>query len=154
VLWTASWLVGPGFAVGTGSSVGPFGTALGPVPPIPLFGAIPADGSPVGWLGLLAPLAAGLLAGMLTHRRIRRVLRDWWAVLVGIAAGVLGGLVIGVLAAWSSGAGGPGRLADLGPDGLQVGIWAGIQFAVAIVVGMLVDAQVQAFGRRREPLSR
>ena len=97
---------------------------------------------------------ASFLLGMLTHRRIRRVLRDWWAVLVGIAAGLLGGLVIGVLAAWSSGAGGPGRLADLGPDGLQVGIWAGIQFAVAIVVGMLVDAQVQAFGRRREPLSR
>jgi len=154
VLWTASWLIGPGFAAGTGSSVGPFGTVLGPVPPIPLFGAIPTEPSPVGWLGLLVPLAAGFAAGVLTHRRIRGVLRDWRAVLVGIGAGLLGGLVLGLLAAWSSGAGGPGRLADLGPDGLQVGVWAAVQLSIAIVVGMLVDAQLEAFARRRQPLSR
>ena len=154
VVWAASWLVGPGFAVGAGSSVSPFTTALGPVPPIPLFGAIPAEASPVGWLGLVAPLAAGLLAGMLTHRRIGRVLRDWWAVLVGIGAGILGGLVMGLLAAWSAGAGGPGRLVALGPDGLQVGIWSAVAFCVAIVIGMLVDAQVEALTRRRLPLSR
>ncbi|HWL01266.1 MAG TPA: DUF6350 family protein [Microbacteriaceae bacterium] len=154
VIWTASWLVGPGFAVGAGSSVSPFATALGPVPPIPLFGAIPAEAPPLAWVLLIAPLAAGLVAGMLTHRRISRVLRDWWAVLVGIGAGVLGGVIMGLLAAWSAGAGGPGRLVDLGPDGLQVGIWAAIAFCVAIVIGMLVDAQVEAFARRRLPLSR
>jgi len=154
VLWTASWLVGPGFSVGTGSSVGPFATTLGPVPPIPLFGAIPPEPSPVGWLLLLAPLLAGLVAGMLTRRRIGRVLRDWWAVLVGLGAGVLGGVAMGVLAWWSGGAGGPGRLAELGPDGVQVGAWAGVEFAVAIVIGMLVDVQVDAFARRRQPLSR
>lgn len=154
VLWTASWLVGPGFAVGTGSAVGPFATVVGPVPPIPLFAAIPADTSPIGWFALLAPLGAGLIAGMLTHRRIRGVLRDWSAVLVGIGSGLLGGLIIGLLAGWSAGAGGPGRLADLGPDGVQVGIWAAVQFSVAIVVGMLVDAQLEAFARRRQPLSR
>jgi len=154
VIWTASWLVGPGFAVGAGSSVSPFATSLGPVPPIPLFGAIPPESSPVAWMLLIAPLAAGLLAGVLTHRRISRVLRDWWAVLVGIAAGVLGGVMMGLLAAWSAGAGGPGRLVALGPDGLQVGIWAAVEFGVAIVVGMLVHAQVEAFSRRRLPLSR
>ena len=154
VIWTASWLVGPGFAVGAGSSVSPFATSLGPVPPIPLFGAIPPESSPVAWMLLIAPLAAGLLAGVLTHRRISRVLRDWWAVLVGIAAGVLGGVMMGLLAAWSAGAGGPGRLVALGPDGLQVGIWAAVEFGVAIVVGMLVHAQIEAFSRRRLPLSR
>jgi len=154
VIWAASWLVGPGFAVGTGSSVSPFATLLGPVPPIPLFGAIPAEAPPLAWVLLIAPLAAGLVAGMLTHRRISPVLRDWWAVLVGIGAGILGGVMMGVLAAWSAGAGGPGRLVGLGPDGVQVGIWAAIEFCVAIVVGMLVHAQVEAFSRRRLPLSR
>jgi len=154
VLWTASWLVGPGFAVGTGSIVGPFATSLGPVPPLPIFGAIPPESTAVGWLGLVAPLAAGLVAGILTHRRLRPVLRDWRAVLVGIAAGLLGGFIIGLLASWSGGAAGPGRLADLGPDGLQVGVWAGVEFAAAIVIGMLVDAQLEAFARRRQPLSR
>lgn len=154
VLWTASWLVGPGFAVGAGSSVSPFATSLGPVPPIPLFGAIPAEVPTLGWLLLIAPLAAGLVAGLLTHRRISAVLRDWWAVLVGIAAGVLGGAIMGLLAAFSAGAGGPGRLGSLGPDGVQVGIWAGIAFAISIVFGMLVDAQLESFTRRRLPLSR
>lgn len=154
VIWTASWLVGPGFAVGAGSSVSPFATALGPMPPIPLFGAIPPEASPLGWLLLIAPLLAGLVAGMLTHRRIGHVLHDWWAVLVGIGAGILGGAMMGLLAAWSAGAGGPGRLVALGPDGLQVGIWAAIAFCVAIVIGMLVDAQVEAFSRRGLPLSR
>lgn len=154
VLWTASWLVGPGFAVGTGSAAGPFATVLGPVPPIPLFGAIPPESSAVSPLGLIAPLAAGVLAGILTHRRIHRVLRDWWAVLVGVGAGLLGGVLMGLLAAWSSGAGGPGRLADLGPDGVQVGVWAAVEFVVAIVVGMLLSAQMEAFARRRQPLSR
>src|SRR5690606_39249845 len=114
------WLVGPGFAVGAGSSVSPFATALGPVPPIPLFGAIPAEASPIARVALIAPLVAGLVAGILTHRRINHVLRDWWAVLVGIGAGVLGGAVMGLFAWWSAGAGGPGRLAVLGPDGVQV----------------------------------
>ena len=154
VIWAASWLVGPGFAVGAGSSVSPFATLLGPVPPIPLFGAIPPESSPLAWVLLIAPLAAGLLAGILTHRRINHVIQDWWAVLVGIGAGLLGGLMIGLLAAWSAGAGGPGRLAALGPDGLQVGIWAAIEFSVAIVLGMLVNAQVESFTRRRLPLSR
>ena len=154
VIWVASWLVGPGFAVGAGSSVGPFGTALGPIPPVPLLGAIPPETVPLGWLGLLAPLAAGLVAGILAHRRIRAVLRDWWAVLVGVGGGVVGGLVVGLLAAWSGGAGGPGRLAVLGPDGAQVGVWAGVEFAASIVVGMLVDAQFAAAERRRLPLSR
>ncbi len=154
VLWTASWLVGPGFAVGTGSTVGPFATMLGPVPPLPVFGAIPSESTAVGWLALIAPLAAGLIAGMLTHRRIRWAIRDWWAVLVGIVAGVLAGFVIGILASWSGGAAGPGRLVDLGPDGAQVGVWAGVEFAVAIVLGMLVEAQIEAFARRRQPLSR
>jgi len=67
---------------------------------------------------------------------------------------VVGGIAMGLLAAWSEGAAGPGRLVDLGPDGGQVGVWAGVEFAVAIVVGMLVDAQLEAFARRRTPLSR
>ncbi len=31
VIWTASWLIGPGFAIGTGSLVSPLGTQLGPL---------------------------------------------------------------------------------------------------------------------------
>jgi hypothetical protein len=36
VVWAASWLLGPGFALGTGSVVSPLGTQLGLVPALPL----------------------------------------------------------------------------------------------------------------------
>jgi hypothetical protein len=32
VVWASSWLVGPGFALGSGSSVSPLGTSVGPLP--------------------------------------------------------------------------------------------------------------------------
>jgi len=149
VLWTAAYLAGPGYAVGTGSSVSAFGTLLGPIPPLPLLGAIPAETAPGAWIGLIVPLAAGLVAGLLAHRRLRGALHDWWVVLVGLGGGLVGGLALGLLTAWSGGAAGPGRLADLGPDGAQVGVWAGIEFAVSIVVGLLVRAQFEAFSARR-----
>ncbi len=154
VIWTAAWLIGPGYAVGTGSSVSLFGTSLGPIPPIPMLGAIPPDALPGAWFGLLAPLVAGFVAGMLMHRRIRGRLQDWWVVGVGVGAGVVGGIAMGLLATWSGGAAGPGRLVDLGPNGTLVGVWAGIEFAVAIVVGCLIDAWLTSMWRSRQPLSR
>lgn len=149
VIWTMSWLIGPGFAVGTGSISSPFATALGPIPPIPIFGAIPPSPGSGAWMVLLLPLAAGLVAGILAHGRLRGVLRDWWLVLVGIAGGVCGGITAGLLAAASAGAGGPGRLADLGPDGVQVGVWAGVEFAISITIGLLIAGTVRGLTSRR-----
>ena len=40
VIYGATWLVGPGFAIGAGSSVSPLSTVLGPVPSIPVLGAL------------------------------------------------------------------------------------------------------------------
>lgn len=59
LVWTLAWFVGPGFAIGAGSSVTPFGTQLGPVPSLPVFGALP-DGW--GSAGLVAPILIGLCA--------------------------------------------------------------------------------------------
>ena len=41
VIWTASWLAGPGFALGTGSSIDPTQTLVGPLPNVPLLGVLP-----------------------------------------------------------------------------------------------------------------
>ncbi|MEB4614235.1 cell division protein PerM, partial [Leucobacter sp. M11] len=59
IVWSLAWFVGPGFAIGAGSSVSPFGTQLGPVPSLPIFGALP-DGW--GSLGLIAPILVVLCA--------------------------------------------------------------------------------------------
>src|SRR4051812_44397559 len=86
-IWGAAWLAGPGFHLGIGTAVGPYGTTLGPVPSLPLLAALP--GPVPGWLGPLAmcvPIAAGALAGVLVVRRFGSA--DWP---VGAAGGGLGG---------------------------------------------------------------
>jgi len=151
LVWTVAWLIGPGFALGTGTAVGPFQTALGPLPPVPLLGAIPADPGGAAWLVLLLPIGVGVTMGLVLYPGIRHVIRDWWSVLVGLGAGALAGLLLGLLAAASAGAAGPGRLAVVGPDPVAVGVWGGVELAVSITVGLLVAASVPAW-RRPAPL--
>ena len=115
VLWTASALVGPGFALGTDTSVDLSGAQLGEVPGLPILAALPAPGEFAGWvfvLGLI-PLVAGMVAGWRVEVRDREDLVTRLG--LGAAAGGFAGLVLGVLIAASGGAVGPGRMADAGP---------------------------------------
>lgn len=152
VVWAAAWLLGPGFALGTGSQVTPAGTLLGPVPGLPLTGALPSDGAPLPGLWLAVPVLAAFVGALLVQRSGRprgdRAASDrvgpefmeqtapWWRPLaVGAGAGVLGGGLLGLLAWWSSGAVGPGRLADVGPNGWAVAGVAAATIAVGAIVG-------------------
>jgi hypothetical protein len=152
VVWAASWFVGPGFAIGAGSHVSPLGTALGPVPTIPLLGALPTGELAFGFAGLLVPVVAGFLAGAATRPFVARAL-DRAAtgegashvlplIVTTIGGGVFGGLLMGLLAAASSGAAGPGRFQQVGPDALSVGLVAGIEFAVAIGIGIAASSRL------------
>ncbi|ODA91210.1 hypothetical protein ATY41_00450 [Leifsonia xyli subsp. xyli] len=144
VIWLASWLIGPGFAIGTGSSVSPIGTDLGPLPGLPLFGVIPAHGYSFGLVGVVVPLLAGFLAGALL-RGTRRVDTDgaFTLFLIALGIGIVSGVELGLLAWGSSGALGPGRLHEVGPNPWLVGALAAAEVAVAAVIGLL------AGGRRR-----
>lgn len=116
VVWTASVLVGPGFELGTQTSVDLSGAQLGAVPGLPVLAALPSPGAfpdVVVVLGLV-PLLAGVAAGW----RVRPV--TGWESLgrragLGALAGAVGGVVLGVVIGVSGGAVGPGRLADAGP---------------------------------------
>ncbi len=136
VIWTASWLIGPGFAIGTGSSVSALGTQLGPIPAIPLLGALPAGDFAFGFLGLLVPVVTGFLVGAVVGPALRRRVERRAVVVTGVLAGVVGGVVLGMLAWASAGSAGPGRLATVGPDPWAVGAWASIELAVALTIGM------------------
>ena len=140
VIWTASWLVGPGFAIGTGSNVSALGTQLGPIPAIPLLGALPTGSYAFGFVGLLVPVIAGFLAGALVGPGVRRRLgaeaSGSAVLLTGLASGVVGGVILGMLAWASSGAVGPGRLAHVGPDPWAVGGFAALEFAFATTIGL------------------
>lgn len=144
VIWLMSWLVGPGFAIGTGSTVSPIGTALGPLPGVPLFGVIPAHGYTFGLAGVIVPLLAGFLAAALL-RGTRRAQTDGplALVLTALGTGVVAGIELGLLAWWSSGALGPGRLHDVGPNPWLVGALAAGEVAVAAVIGLLAGGRAR-----------
>src|SRR4051812_9045703 len=150
VLWVAAWLAGPGFALGAGSSVSPVGTVVGPLPGLPVLGALPAGDLGWGFLGLLVPLVPALLCAALLRPRLDRTLSlpapPLELVGAGVAAGITGGVVLGLLTWAASGSAGPGRLASVGASPMLVGAVAALEIAVAVTLGLLS-------GRRRAPES-
>lgn len=144
VVWSASYLLGPGFAVGTDTAVRTSEVSVGALPAVPLLAGLPSGPVDGYGAGLLAvPVLAAMAAGCLLARRLLRLATEervalrWPAVLLPAAlAGPVAGLLLGVLAAASGGPLGGGRLADTGPVPWQV---AGVAAAV-VAAGTLIGA--------------
>jgi hypothetical protein len=139
-VWGASYLVGPGFSIGAGTTVSAAAVALGPVPALPVLAAVPARPMPV-WSGLLlgVPLVAGMAAGWLLARRQIRAGDDtgWPRLLVPAAlAGPVAGAALALAALASAGSLGGGRLVTVGAAGWPL---AGMSAAV-VGAGALVAA--------------
>lgn len=121
LVWTASWVLGPGFSVGVGTVVSPADTQLGLLPAVPVSGALPPEGPGVvadfGWLAV--GVLAGAMAAVMVMRARPRARFDETA-LVGGLAGVLAGLVFPVLAVLATGNLGDNRLTGLGPDVIEL----------------------------------
>lgn len=146
VLLSGSYLLGPGFAVGTGTMVSPASVVLGPVPAFPLLAALPSPGTPPGWLaGLVAAPVVAAFAGVLLMLRRHPVLTYEAGAGRGLGAGVLAGLLVTLLIALAGGAVGPGRMADVGADLLATLISA----TVAMGVGGLVGGVAATWWARR-----
>ncbi|QYH35435.1 DUF6350 family protein [Salinibacterium sp. M195] len=141
VLWSTSWLVGPGFAIGAGSTVSPLATTLGPIPAIPVLGALPTGEFAFGFVGLLAPIIVGFLAAAVLGPRIAGELRRRELAIVAAGIGLTAAAIIGLLVWSSAGAAGPGRLSDVGPQPLIVTAWAFVEFSIAAGLGLLTAAR-------------
>ena len=141
VLWAAAWIVGPGFAVGAGSAVSPIAVSLGPLPAIPVLGALPAEPSPLGFISLLVPLLAAFIAGLAVRPRLVAALDGepprFWAVGTAALAAAVAGLGMGFLAFVAAGSAGPGRLAMVGPDPVTVGLWMLVETLIGASLGLL-----------------
>src|SRR5690606_9266186 len=123
IIWTLSWFAGPGFSIWVATQVSPLGTQLGPIPALPIFGAIPGDLGGWGFIAFIVPVIAGFLIMFLLKQRDTEF--GWQlvsAVEVGVASGILA-MVLGLLA---SGGIGPGRMIQVGVDAIQVGLWFGL----------------------------
>ena len=119
VLLAASYLVGPGFAVGAGTVVSPAEVTLGPLPSVPVLGTLPPDGWTPGWVAavLAVPVLAGASSAWVAGRTLpTSSYRS--GVLRGLGAGAAGAVLLALLAAAAGGSIGPGRMAETG-----VGFW-------------------------------
>ncbi|WUJ75106.1 DUF6350 family protein [Kribbella soli] len=152
VLYVVAFLAGPGFQLGTGTTIAPTGVDVGNLPAFPLLAAVPADGATPSYLLVLTavvPLVAGAIAGLVVVRR-GLVERDgdmlgWDAfALRGAMAALLAGIIIFALLAMSGGSAGPGRMSSVGVPGALPA--AGV-LATGMAIGAAITAAVAASRR-------
>lgn len=131
--WAASWWSGAGFLTAIDSLHSPAVAGTGPIPPIPLLGAVPQT-APGLWV-ILAPIALGVGLGIVAARSFRRE-----HLLHQSAQGVLASLVVAAVTAlwmWSATMSlGSVRLASMGP---RVG-WATVALVLEIALPALIIA--------------
>ncbi|MFD4541211.1 DUF6350 family protein [Streptomyces bauhiniae] len=129
-LWSASYALGPGFALGAGHMVHPLASDPAPLlPPFPLLAAVPdaGAGTPLNWAVALVPVAAGVTAGWFVAGAAVRRGRPWLHWSAGRSVGVLAlaallcALALTLLAELSGGPLGTSALSRFGPLGWQTG---------------------------------
>ncbi len=128
----------PASSVGTGSTVTSSAVVLGPLPMFPMLAALPDDGAAPQWTSWLvvAPPVLAFLAAVLAQRAVPTTRWEDGA-LRGGGGGVVAGVLLGALTALAGGAVGPGRMADVGTDGLEVMLHAVAAFGLGGLLGGL-----------------
>lgn len=120
----AAYLAGPGFAVGTGTVVSTAQVSVGPLPAVPVFAAVPADGPQPPWLTALLAVPP-LLAVVAAWWGARVVPTLSWrdGALRGLGGGLAGAVLLTLATAWAGGSIGPGRMSNLGAPLLDLLGW-------------------------------
>ena len=131
--WAASWWSGAGFLTATDSLHSPVVAGAGPIPPIPLLGAVP-ETAPGMWV-ILAPIMLGIGLGVVASRSFRRE-----HLLHQTAQGVLSSVIVASVTAlwmWSATMSmGSVRLSSMGP---RVG-WVTLALVLEIALPALIIA--------------
>ena len=148
VFWVVSWLSGAGFALGRGSWVSPAGADIGPLPSLPVFGLVPEGQVAGGYLWLIVPILATILAARLLRPRLTSHLqlheRTRWLMASALGMAVVAGVTALVLSLATSGSVGPGRMAEFGPTPWLTLVWVfGVTF-VASLIGLLTPGRSAA----------
>ena len=136
---TNSWLTGVGFAVGDGSMVSPLGTELGPLPAIPMLAALPVGSNSFGIVFILVPLLCAFGATLLikSHTadlRFSYASATSAAIALGVAIGFVAAVEMWILADFSGGSIGPGRMSVVGANPWLL---AGVTFLEVTVASVL-----------------
>jgi hypothetical protein len=142
IVWAISWIAGPGFAIGTGSSISPVGSDLAVVPSIPVLGAVPDASNPWLLLVALVPIATGALGGWFARSRLHAASEGPSDAMAPRLATTLGMAVLSAAAAAglafaASGAIGPGRLAEVGPHPGPIALAVGVEVFIGAAILLL-----------------
>ncbi|WP_286959997.1 DUF6350 family protein [Arsenicicoccus sp. UBA7492] len=134
--WGLSWLAGPGFSLGLGSTYTWSQAQSGLLPMVPFLGSLPDNGA-LPWWARLAGLLPVIVGAVVAHRAIGRLatLSTLGAKALAAASAwlvmVLGSLVVMLL---SSGSLGSRALVSVGPHAW----WATLALAGELAVGALL----------------
>lgn len=151
-LWTLSWISGGGIVLGTGSSLSPLETTVGPLPAVPFLGALPTGELNYAWAFMLLPVLAGIVAGWFFLRVGENHFDDWlslkvkqrWlslgvsTLMLGVVVGAVAAL-ISLLGSWlAAGSLGIGRFTEMGPEMWPTAAMLGAEVAVGTAIGYLL----------------
>ena len=164
VIFTLAWSSGSGFALGVGSTAGPLGTAVGPLPAVPIFGGLPAGQLDLGGMALALPVVAGIMAGWWFLREGENHFDEWLSIKIkarwftaavstlflGAFIGAVAGLLSAGLAWIARGSAGIGRLTDIGPHPLWTAVWVAAEVGIGVVIGYAVGPWLERSQKLRE----
>ncbi|WP_405894943.1 DUF6350 family protein [Streptomyces sp. NBC_01527] len=139
-VWGAAYGLGPGFALGTASTVTPLAfTGRPALPDFPLLAAVPAHGpgTVLNWAAVAVPVAAGVAIARFTGRDMEAC-SPWETALTAALAAVGCGVGTAALAAAAGGPMGTGALAEFGPVWWLTGVAAPAWTALIGVPGALL----------------
>lgn len=153
VAWSVSFVLGPGFAVGTGTGVSVLSVKLGALPVFPLLRGLPRDGSrifPYDLAFLALPVLAGVTLALVVRRARHRTLGE--RVRAAGTAAVFVALFAGLAATLSGGPLAGGRMTTLGPSGWRTA--AATLLLLGVTAAVVVLAPPLALAVRGLPLRR
>jgi hypothetical protein len=140
---TVGYLAGPGFEIGSHTSVSIFGVTQGRLPIFPLLAAVPT-GRPLTALGIALGVLTALLAGALCNRSIRTGARLRPMTADAAAVSLLAAGVLAVVSELAAGGVGNGALRSVGATWWTVGGCA----MVAVFVGTAACAAADRVRQR------
>ena len=149
IVFAASWFTGAGFAVGAGGNSSPFGTALGPLPSVPVFGAIPNGTMSFALAALAVPFLCAVVATLAVRRSADEIRFEFAsafsaALSLGLAIAAVATIELTALAFIASGSIGPARLQVVGVNPLVLAGFAFVEFALAAIAAAFITAKPDA----------
>ena len=146
IIYGAAWLTGVGFSIGSGSLISPLGSQVGPLPAIPILGALPVGQLEFGMISIAVVLLAAFIATLLIRKsadEIRFEFATAWtaAISLGLSIAFVTASQMGLLALIASGSAGPGRLSQVGVSPWLLAIVVFLEVAVVATLAAFFSAR-------------